>query len=146
MLTTTPSVVFFLAGCGFLSDYALTPRYSRRARHCVTPSHEAVVRFVGAQWFVWALRALTPSGQRRVDAAPFGRAPGASVHVRVVAIHVRELPARVVAVHVHELPVRIVAVHVHEQHVRDVWWCAVQGPALCCPEAVRPVAQDVRET
>ena len=106
MLTTTTSVVFLSTGCGFLSVYAPTPRSSRRARCCVTPWHEAVVQFVGAQWFVWALRALTLSGRHRVDVAPFGRAPGASVHVRVVAIHVRELPVRVVVVRVHEMPVR----------------------------------------
>ncbi len=145
-LTSTPSVVFLSTGCGFLSVYAPTPRSSRRARCCVTPWHETAVRFVAAQWSVRAPRALILSGRRRVDVAPFGRAPGASVHVRVVAIHVRELPVRAVAVQVYELPVRVVAVDVHEQPVRDVWWCAARGPVVCCPEVVRPVAQDVRET
>lgn len=122
----------------------------------MTPWHETAVRFAAAQWSVRAPRALILSGRRRVDVAPFGRAPGASVHVRVVAIHVRELPVRAVAVHVRELPARAVAVRVHGRPVRDVQWCAVQGPVVCypeavkpvvcCPEALRPVDRDVRET
>ncbi len=122
----------------------------------MTPWYETAVRFVVAQRSVRAPRALILSGRRRVDVALFGRAPGASVHVRVVAIHVRELPARAVAVRVHEPPVRDVQIRVHGLPVRDVQWCAVQGPVVCypeavkpivcCPEALRPVDRDVRET
>ncbi len=111
----------------------------------MTPWYEAAVQFVGA------LRALILSVRRRVDVALFGRAPGASVHVRVVAIHVRELPVRAVAVHVRELPARFVAVRVHGRPVRDVQGPVVcypeaVKPVVCCPEALRPVDRDVRET